>query len=68
MPDWIIECVKQIGNPFLLFSLVVLWFMYKLLIRREIAIEKQSEAIKHVSLAIEKQTTLLELLVHGRLQ
>ncbi|MFH2057787.1 MAG: hypothetical protein ABIJ59_02675 [Pseudomonadota bacterium] len=68
MPPWITDVIKQIGNPFLLFSLIVLWFMYKLLQRRDMVVEKLSEAIGKVSLALEKQTTLLELLVQGRIK
>jgi len=68
VPPWITDVIKQIGNPFLLFSLIVLWFMYKLLQRRDMVVEKLSEAIGKVSLALEKQTTLLELLVQGRIK
>lgn len=65
MPPWITDVVKEINNPFLLFSLIVIWIMFKLLVRRDTVIEKMSDAIGKVLLALEKQTILLEILVQG---
>lgn len=69
MPEWIIEIGKQIGNPFLLFSLAVLWlmfkFMEKLIIKKDEVIEKQAVAILENVGNMKEVVTLLNVLIYG---
>ena len=40
MPPWIIKVIEQISDPFMLFSLIILYFMYKMLIKKNEVIEE----------------------------
>lgn len=74
MPEWMIEIAKRVDSQYFLFSMVVNWmmlsviyFMYKLLCKKDIAIDKIEAALKDVCVVLEGQSQLLSVML-GKLK
>ena len=66
MDSLIIKAIQLIGDPFLIILLVIIWMLFKMLMKRDDLLEKLTNEVHINGKSLASITALINVLVYGK--